>query len=289
MPRGPSLTAEAVCFFRAIETARPEADRVLDDPYAERFLPKSWRPWVRSPVARMVQMGFSGRLALGPGALQGFVALRHRWMDDALVSFLAGGGEQVVVLGAGYDSRALRFAAALDGRPFYEVDFPATQRKKQALIAERVPEAKSAAIYLPIDFERESLAEGLAKAHTFEPGRKTFFVWEGVAMYLHKEAIAQTLDTVRTLGATGSEIVCDMWSAPPGASFEARLRRAGAALLGTIGEPLKFSLQPEGAPAFFASHGFETAEVLDSEGLAERYRLTRRKIFPDNCVVRAVV
>lgn len=289
MPRGASLTAEAVCFFRAVETARPAGERLLEDPFAERFLPATWRPWVRSQVMRA---GMSGRMPFGPGSLQGFVAARHRWIDDALLDFLARGGEQVVILGAGYDSRALRFAEVLAGRPIIEVDFPATQDKKQALIRRRLPEARSAAVYLPIDFERHTLEEGLlggCQRDRFAPGRRTFFVWEGVAMYLHPETVDQTLATVRRLSAPGSEIVCDLWSNPRGATLDARMRRTGARMLRSIGEPLRFQLHPDEAAGFFAERGFVAREVCDSRQLADRYGLGRRRLFEDNCVVRAAV
>lgn len=289
MPRGPSLTAEAVCFFRAIETARPEAERLLDDPYAERLLPRAWRPWVRSPV---VQLGLRGRLPMGPGALQAFVAARHRWIDDALERFLTAGGEQVVILGAGYDSRSLRFKEALGGRPCVEVDFPATQDKKRRLLAERVPEAMSAATYLPIDFERHTLEEGLLQGcerHQFAPDKRTFYVWEGVLMYLHPETVDQTLATVKRLSAVGSELACDTWAEPREGGLDARLRRAGARLLGRIGEPIRFSLSPTEAPAFFEARGFRVLDVCDPTQLAKRYHVRKRVLFPDNAVVHVVL
>jgi len=299
MPRGASLTAEAVCFFRAVETARPEAERILNDPFAARLLPRAWRPFVANPL---VQLGLRGRLPLGPGALQAFVAARHRWMDDALSDFLADGGEQVVILGAGYDSRALRFAGQLAGRPIVEVDFPATQQRKQALIAARLPEAKSAATYLPIDFERHTLEEGLlaglehpqfaaspATVAGFSPGKRTFFVWEGVAMYLHPETVDQTLATVRKLSAPGSELVADLWSQPREATFEARMRRTGARMLGTIGEPIRFALRPDEAAGFFERRGYQVLDLCDSVALGERYQVGKRRLFPDNSVVRVAV
>jgi methyltransferase (TIGR00027 family) len=289
MPRGPSLTAEAVCFFRAIETVRPEGERLLEDPWAERFLPRAWRPWVRSPL---VQLGLRGRLPLGPGALQAFVAARHRFIDDALGRFLDAGGEQVVILGAGYDSRALRFAERLAGRPIVEVDFPATQEKKRKLLAERAPEAASAATYLPIDFEQHTLEEGMLQGcerHQFAPGKRTFYVWEGVNMYLQPETVDQTLATVKRLSAPGSELACDTWAQPSERTFEARLRRTGARMLGSIGEPIRFSLRPSDAGAFFEARGYRVLDLCDSKALAERYQVKKRVLFPDNSVVHVEI
>lgn len=296
MPRGASLTAEAVCFFRAVETRRPPEGRLLIDPYAEHLLPRAWRPFVASPL---VQLGLRGHLLLSPGSLQSFVAARHRWIDDALFDFLAAGGEQVVILGAGYDSRGLRFADVLAGRPLFEVDFPATQKKKRALVAERVPHARNASTYLSIDFEKMSLEEGLVAGQVsapvgmtpqrFEPGKLTFFIWEGVAMYLHPETVDATLATVRKLSAPDSELVADMWSQPSDTTFDARMRRAGARMLGTIGEPIRFALSPPEAPSFFSERGYTPVEVLDSAALEERYATGKRRLFPDNSVVRVRV
>jgi methyltransferase (TIGR00027 family) len=253
-----------------------------------------------------MHLSLGGRLLFSPGSLQGFVAVRHRYIDDALLDFLARGdggqpgsagpsvgrGEQVVVLGAGYDSRALRFANELNGRPLVEVDFPATQEKKQALIRDNVPEAASAAIYLPIDFEHHTLEEGLlagCERHQFEAGKRTFYIWEGVAMYLHPETVDQTLATVRKLSAPGSELVCDLWAPPREATLDARMRVLGARILGSIGEPIRFALSPEEAPEFFAARGFAVEEVCDSKALAQRYQIGRRRLFPDNCVARVSV
>lgn len=289
MPRGASLTAEAVCFFRAVENARPPGERLLADAFAERLLPAAWRPWVGSSL---MQLGFRSRVPIGPGALQSFVAARHRWIDDALTGFLAAGGEQVVILGAGYDSRALRFRNDLGKRPIVEVDFPATQTRKQVLIAERIPEVKSPATYLSIDFETHTLEQGLlagAERHSFLTGKRTFYVWEGVAMYLHPETVDQTLATLRKLSAKGSEIACDMWSRPTEATFDARVRRAGARMLRSIGEPIRFALDPKDAARYFQDRGFVVRDLCDSEQLAARYRCGKRKLFPDNSVVRAMI
>ncbi|MFO0751084.1 MAG: SAM-dependent methyltransferase [Myxococcota bacterium] len=285
MPEGASRTAEIVCFFRAVETYREPQRRVLEDPFAEAFLDPMWRAAARSPLSRFA---FSSPLtwALSSATLlQGFVATRHREMDDRLASFLAAGDGQVVVLGAGYDTRAMRFAERLGGRTIIEVDFPATQEKKRRLIAERLPgRAAHVAAYLPVDFLHDPLAEALRRP-PFREGVRTFFIWEGVAMYLTEEAVGRTLQTLAALGGPGSEIVCDLWARPRGRGLDATARRLGADMLARIGEPLLFSLNPEDAPAFFAQHGWGTSDVADGQMLSRRWR---RTVFPDNSVIHAV-
>src|SRR5262249_55238339 len=126
VPNAPSQTAEAVCLMRAIEQRRPPAQRIVDDPYAKLFLGRL----ARAALASWEASGTLGTPAggLSPG-LAAYVLTRHRFIDDCLQHALAGDVQQLVLLGAGYDSRAYRFAAALHGRPVFEVDFPATSRR----------------------------------------------------------------------------------------------------------------------------------------------------------------
>lgn len=296
MPRGASITAEAVCFFRAIETRRPEQGRVLSDPFARHFLRPSWRaaadsPWVHGVFAArppLLDLALGG---MGPSGLQRFVAARHRFIDDALVDFLARGGEQVVILGAGFDARALRFGDTLGERPLFEVDFPATQALKRKVLDRAVARghiASEAALrvsWLPIDFERTTLERGLSDG-AFRKGVRTFWAWEGVSMYLRPETVHATLMTLAALSGPGSELALDLWCPPAGAHPMAFLRRATAQSLALIGEPLRFSLQPEEVHAFFGARGFRLIELLDAAGLARRYGLVESAVFSDICVAR---
>ncbi|MCC6624745.1 MAG: class I SAM-dependent methyltransferase [Deltaproteobacteria bacterium] len=296
MPEGASRTAEIVCFFRAMETHRAPAARILEDPYAEVFLGEPWRTFARSPWSRVViAPDHPPRGARPPlptlwptmqaAMLQGFVAARHREIDDHLRRFLADGGDQVVVLGAGYDTRALRFADALGGRVLIEVDFPATQARKQALMRQRLPEAtRHVAAYLGVDFLHEVLGEALTRP-PFRTGARTFFIWEGVAMYLTESAVAHTLSTLAAIAGPGTEVVCDMWAEPRGRGLWDTTRRWGAGLLARIGEPLLFSLAPADAPAFFARHGWRVKDLADGRALGARWG---RPIFPDNSVIHAI-
>ena len=284
MPRGASHTAEAVCLFRAIETRRRPGARLLEDPFAERLLPSGWSALCRPPLAHFWDRP---RIPVSPSALQTFVALRHRWIDDLLLAFLAAGGQQVVILGAGYDSRALRFEADLAGRSLVEVDFPATQARKKALLHTRIPERASPATFLGVDFARDALGVRLAACTALEPHARTFFIWEGVSMYLPPAAVDETLAVLRGFAGPGSSIVADWWHVPPTPAWGEHLHRVGAHALGWIGEPLRFALAPLAAPAFFAARGMRAVEVLDGDALGLRYEVAPRRVFPGLCVVDA--
>ncbi len=151
----PSLTAEAVTMARALEHLKPPAERVVDDPWAQLFV---------SPAARRALAAWSGSLTgrvlrqLGATGTS-YVPLRHRFIDEHLAAALDEGIEQVVLLGAGYDTRAYRFAEQLAGRPVFEVDLAAISRAKAATIAKHADEFPDAnVVRVEIDFESQELA-----------------------------------------------------------------------------------------------------------------------------------
>ena len=294
MPRGASITAEVVCFFRAIETLRPAPARVLHDPFARHFLSPAWKLAADAPLTRRVLATRSPLTDLGTLGLQRFVAARHRFIDDALLDFLAAGGKQVVVLGAGFDARALRFVEALGERPLFEVDFPATQRRKRKLLGRAASaghlddigrDAADRIRWLPIDFEQTTLEDGLLRG-PFSPDLETFYIWEGVSMYLRPSTVEATLETLARISAGGSQLALDLWSPPTARHPIAALRRSGARMLAMLGEPLHFSLQPADAHAFFGDRGYRVMDLLDAAGLARRYGLVESAIFSDICVAR---
>ena len=281
MPVGPSRTAELVCFARAGEALRPADKRVVDDPYAHLFL---------RPMAQSMLAGRRGPMALAgsPAELTTFVLCRHRAFDDQLAAALDAGVEQVVILGAGYDTRAWRFAEQLRGRPVWEVDFPATAQRKMRLARTHVDELPHTNLHrVGVDFERQSFADRLA-AEGFVVGARTFFVWEGVSMYLTRRAVKESLDTMRGLGGPGSELAVDFWylvDARDAASF---VRRMQPNLLALLGEPVLFGIHPEDLAAFLERQGILAREVLEAADLERRYlEGDGRRCYPAFYVVAA--
>lgn len=272
----PSVTALAVCFMRAREQGIPEAERVLDDPYARTFLTPSWKVGL-SVGARVprVEASFPGWF---PG-LSTYVVCRHRFIDDALRSALAGGAEQVVLLGAGYDARPWRFAELLQGRRLFEVDHPATAARKRRIVAKQARWPAVDRVQVDCDFARQDFAERLL-AEGFRPGVRTCFVWEGVSMYLSREVIRATLAKLVALGGPGSRVAVDFLFLPDGPGFRETLWRSTPGLLHLLGEPVTFFLHPEEAPAFLASCGFEVLDLAEPAALAARYVRDGRPVSP---------
>ena len=273
----PSQTAEGVCLFRAMERERAADGRIVDDPYAVHFL----GPAARATLAAYRLSGWLARRAQeqAPG-VSTFVVARHRFIDDALTGALADGAEQLVLLGAGYDSRAYRFADALADRTVFELDFPSTSQAKRRIVeqhADRLPDVDLK--WVPIDFLSERIDERLVSAG-FKVGARSFFVWEGVSMYLTRAAVKETLRVVREVAAPGSELAMDFWFLLDAPDLVSALHRASPNLLQWLGEPVTLSMHPEDVGGFLAREGFEVDDLAPAEELERRYVHDDRTVYP---------
>lgn len=296
MIRGiPSLTAEVVALFRAREALRDPARRILNDDVAARLLSPPVRALVR-PRASVVDVVVGRALeSLDRGLATAMVA-RHRFLDDALARALvdvepatgAAAIEQVVILGAGLDARALRFATALGGRPVFEVDFAATQARKRAALVDAGLDAH-AAVFVACDLARERFVDALACAPRFVPGRRTFVIWEGVSMYLQQDAVRRTLDDVVTVCGPGSLLGMDFWFPVDGRDLQSRVRRALPHVVGAVGEPFLFGLHPNDASGFLQKSGWTVVDAADATGFSTRYVTDGRVPAPGFHVVLARV
>jgi methyltransferase (TIGR00027 family) len=207
-----------------------------------------------------------------------WIPLRHRYIDDKLLGLLDRGAEQVVLLGAGYDARAYRFAEKLDGRPVYEVDLPAISRAKAATVARHAGEFPDAnVVRVEIDFERQTLADVLTDAG-LKVGVLTFVTWEGVPVYLTRAAVKSTLDDVHTVVGPGSEIAHDMWTVVDDPGLIGTARRLAPTALSFIGEPVTFCIHPEEVAYFYAQRGFDVTDIVTGDDLTQRYAPTERAL-----------
>ncbi len=195
-----SLTAAGIALVRAIESEKPVNERICYDPYARQFIPA----WMYHILGFFIKSGYTERR--GPG-VNGFLVARDRYIDDVLIRFLEEGLEQLVILGAGYDSRPYRFDLSGWVKTL-EVDHPTTQidklKKVQAIFG-KIPKHVS---YVAIDFNIQMLEECLL-ATEYDPQLKTLFIWQGVLMYLTNEAVDATLRFVVNHSGPGSAIVFD--------------------------------------------------------------------------------
>jgi methyltransferase (TIGR00027 family) len=262
-----SQTAEIVCALRAVESRRAAGRRLIDDPYAHRFVASPmYRLLCGSQVtAALARRAFDRRY---PGYLA-IVLLRNRRHEQLVAEALGEGVGQVVLLGAGFDSTALRLD--LGDATVYEVDAAPTQLAKRAVIERAGLAPRSRTRYVECDFERDSLPERLAQ-HGFDPQAPALVVWWGVSFFLTEDAVRSTVADVAALTAPGSRFAFDYVhpSVVDGTTTFPGALRARAAVI-RRGEPYRFGLSPERAPGFVRAFGFAVEDNLSIPDLAARY------------------
>jgi methyltransferase (TIGR00027 family) len=248
-PHRPSSTALLVTALRALASTEPEP--LIVDAHASRFLPRSWARAVAFAYGRPRAGGLIRWLpdAISLGRLQ-HIALRTRVIDDALTREMWRGTRQVVLLGAGFDTRAYRLAA-LGPALVLEIDHPATQRRKRSRAADLVPCAREHR-FVAVDFERDDLASCL-KNVVFDARAASVFVWEGVLMYLTERAIHATLGAIASSMAEGSLLIASYYDSS-GASGPPSRTTSGLASL--LGERFRTRLSPAEAARMLTKHGF---------------------------------
>jgi methyltransferase (TIGR00027 family) len=204
-----------------------------------------------------------------PGSY-GFTIARTRHFDEVLLSEICAGVAQVVLLGAGYDSRAFRFRDALEDIRVYEIDHPGTQARKRRMLDEIGETSPQNLSYIAADFNQQSLPEVLTD-HGFSLNRKVLFLWEGVSYYLPRPVVEGVLDFVSGCAA-GSSIVFDYatkafvngdTSTYGGAQVARWLKK--------IREPFLFGLDPEETPEFLGARRLHAVSDLGPEDLAKTY------------------
>ena len=230
---------------------------VFEDPFAIRILP----PVVAAEIGRESQP-FAR-------AMRAFIAVRTRFAEDEFAEAARRGVRQYVALGAGLDTFAWRNPHGDSGVRIFEVDHPATQAwKRELIVSADLPE--SAATYVPVDFERQSLVDCLHAAgfHTDAPA---FFSWLGVVPYLTLDAFRNTL---RFFGgmAAGSGAVLD-YALPREAIDEERRAVFDdlSARVASIGEPFQLFFMPEDLASEFHAIGWRVTTELDATAIRQRF------------------
>jgi methyltransferase (TIGR00027 family) len=282
----PSSTAQWTTLGRALELRRPPRQRIVSDEFAPVFLSRSSQAVLTGLVAAGPVVRFAERAPLA--GLSAFGLCRHRFIDEHLVTALQVGAEQVLILGAGYDSRAYRFATQLAGRPVFEVDLPPLSRRKAAIVAAHPDRFAANQIRrVEIDFRVQSLTERLDSAG-FNRGGRTFVAWEGVTPYLSADAVGSTLASLAEVCGTGSRIAFDLWRGPElGSGPSDGLRRRAVHAFALIGEPLTFGIEPLEVDGLLGGHGFTVLDLARSVELAARYSTAGRPAEKSAYVVMA--
>lgn len=195
-----SVTATGIAIARAVESEKSPDERIYYDPYARQFVPA----WMYHILGFFIKSGYAEMR--GPG-VNGFLMARERYIDDVLQNFLDEGLRQLVILGAGYDSRAYRFELPERVQTF-EVDHTDTQTDKLEKLYRIFGKIPEHVRYVSVDFNTQNLSERLLSSG-YNPSLISLFIWQGVTMYLTPEGVDTTLAFVTENAAPGSAIVFD--------------------------------------------------------------------------------
>jgi methyltransferase (TIGR00027 family) len=248
----PSQSAQGAAMQRA-------AHQILDRPPV--FADPLALTIIGPEAAQALRSGSDWRVQPGRENLRAKIAMRSRYTEDCFAEAYARGVRQYVLLGAGLDTFAYR--AAFAGVRVFEIDHPATQEWKRQRLAETGIPIPAHAVFAPVDFERETFADGLARAG-FDFAAPAFFAWLGVVVYLTADTIFRTLKTIATTMPASSEIVFDFARRAEG-STQSTLRTAYA------DEPLLSSFVPRALVRDVRALGFAEVELATRKILHTRY------------------
>ncbi|MBN2547678.1 MAG: SAM-dependent methyltransferase [Anaerolineales bacterium] len=284
-----SQTAAYTCFSRGCATREKDACFRGPDYLAELLFP----PLARFALNFAPLRKFMMRAMFPPGIYE-YVMARTKVMDSAYVGALEAGFAQIVLLGAGFDTRALRFAGQNQGTRVFELDIATTQQPKLDILRQKKIPPPAGLTFVPIDFDQEDIYAVLSRAG-YEPGQTSLFIWEGVTMYLTAEAVDGTLKFIRSHAAPGSRVAFDY-------IYASVLRRENRCYgekgiyerIKKTGEGWTFGLEEGEIEPFLAERGFEmlahyTPAELEKLYLTAEDGALHGRVNGTHCIVTAAV
>lgn len=265
-----SWTAEVAAAARARHLLHIDGPIVVDDPYAQCLTSPTWRRILRSRILDWIVFENVLRSSRAVGAQ---VLGRARYAEDKLNAAVRAGVVQYVMVGAGFDSFALRRRDLEGTVAVFELDHPSTQKLKRARLRELAPDLPTNLEFVAIDFERQAIHDALGQS-SFDRRRPAFFSWLGTTYYLTKDATVTTLGSLASCAAAGSELVFD-YLVPPEliTDSEVRLVRKIERLTARRGEPLagRCRFSPDELATMSRRLGFRLLENVSGKELGGRY------------------
>ena len=207
--------------------------------------------------------------AILPGAYH-FQNARTLHIDSRINQAIEDGYKQIVLLGAGLDTRAYRLAKSQQVQ-FIEIDLPALQEEKKQKVIKLLGALPSNVTYIPLDFNTQSLEDALSTS-AYNESLPTFFNWEGVCYYLTAEGVDATLKTVAKKSPAKSRILFDYM---PQSMIDGTVEYYGGkesrSYMSEFGEPVIFGIPDNSIGEFLGQRGFSINTDLSPEQLAQDY------------------
>lgn len=271
--KGSSVTAENVAFVRALESLKPEGERICYDPYAVRFLSQQYLMFMEMAAHDPSRTPFPG--------VHNSLSARVRYFDDFVRRSIDEGIHQLVILGAGYDTRAYRIEGLRDKVRVFEIDHPGTQRVKMEKIKDIFGSLPDHVEYVPVDFETQDFGQRLIE-HGYKRSQKTVFIMEGLIYYLPPKAVDEMLSFIAKNSSIGSAIIFDyvhessidrtdgICGVQCKACDQNEIKNATKDMA-KQGEPYKFGIKEGMLESFLAQRGFSHACNVTSEDYKKAY------------------
>ncbi|UCE33182.1 MAG: class I SAM-dependent methyltransferase [Deltaproteobacteria bacterium] len=290
----PSFTAEIDAVIRTMETEKPESERLCYDPFARGFLGTTNR--VIGMISPLRKLGLWYLEQKHPFILD-CIPARTRYIDEYVSECADAGLEQLIILGAGYDSRAYRIEGLKGKVTVFEIDHPATQKLKIEKLQNMLDPLPSNVVYVPIDFNKETLPQKMSESR-YDKDRKSLFIWEGVTPYLTPEAVDETLRFVATNSGPGSSIIfsyilksvvdgtCQLEGARE--IREAFSRGSIADFSSRRGDRLLFGIEEGSVEAFLSERGFQQIKDISGDYYEAEYFTGPNRNRKGCCLCRVV-
>jgi methyltransferase (TIGR00027 family) len=284
-----SRTATWTCVSRAASSLELDCHYRSNDHIALLLVPSLLRFLLHIPLVRRLY-----KSVIVPKGIYEYTIARTRYIDAVYKEVLTEGCDQVLIFGAGFDTRALRFQTEAGNTKIFELDVPITQHAKREQYAKCGLSIPPNLTFISIDFDKESLSEKLDKSG-FGRDKKSLFVLEGLLMYLQPESVDETFNVIASIAGKGSEIVFDYVRASV-------LRQEGSCygeseIVRTVakaGERWYFGLEEEKIEQFLKKYGLRSVEHKDAQDLERLYFTDASgeivgRINGMHCLVRAML
>ncbi len=261
-----SRTAEMTCLCRAASFMETNACYKSDDAIAPLLLPNFLRHLFRFPLVRRY---ITRKMA--PRGIYEYVIARTKYIDAEFTQALKEPFDQILIFGAGFDTRALRFQDEAHHTRVFELDIKTTQQAKIGQYINRGLPIPANLTFIAIDFDKEALPDKLDEVG-FHKDQRSLFILEGLLMYLQPASVRATFQTIQNFAGNGSRIVFD-------SIYASVLRKEGLYygeenIIETTtkaGEQWQFGIEKGAIGPFLAEYGFKLIDQKDASSLEKAY------------------
>ena len=261
----PSKMAEEVTIHRVYESSKPENERICYDPLAKHFIESETLEY----VIEHPEEAFEVMEKHVPGLMNSLIT-RVRYFDDYLKKCITANFKQIVILGAGYDTRAYRIVG-IQNLNVFEVDHPNTQNYKLHKIKDIYLSTPQHVTYVPIDFETQKLSQELYN-NGYNKSLKTLFIIEGLIYYIPPKAATETLTFIAKNSGNGSAVIFDYFpESVVNGDNKTEIAQNLRIFPQLQGEPLQFGINEEKIEKYLKKFGFKHIKNIRSDEYKKIY------------------